>query len=148
MNLSQALKKKNRLAGELVRQQRILERENARRSDSVSTVNREEVWNKILDLSAQLGDIKGKITVANVGIYPSLERMAELKSRVAWLMMLTKRQGEEIVFVGRDQERLTYIWNSFIAQEKADALVSELQTQIDTLQDSIDQFNTNHQIDD
>jgi len=141
MNLAQALKQKNRLAGELVRQQQILTRENARRSDMVSTVDREAVWCRIIQLSDELGELKGKITTANIGIYPLLERMAELKSRIAYVHGLPKREGEEITFVGRDQEKLVYKWDTYINQTKTDALVATLQTQINELQDKVDQFN-------
>lgn len=146
MNLSQALKQKNRLAGELVRQQQILQRENARRNDSVSKVNREAVWKTIQDLSDQLGVLKGKITVANVGIYPSLERMAELKSLITFVQQLNKREGSEVEFIGRDQEKLTYTWESTINQEKADALVASYQTQLNLLQDTVDTYNATTQI--
>lgn len=142
MNLSQALKQKNRLAGELVRQQQILQRENARRSDNMSKVDRQAVWNKIQDLSEELGILKGKITVANIAIYPLLERMAELKSRIAFLTSLPKREGEDVEYVGRDQEKVTYQWNSLINQEQCDNLVAELQTKINDLQDKIDSYNT------
>ena len=54
MKLSQALKQKSRLAGEISRQQQILLRENARRSDSTSTVDRQEVWNKIQNSPEEL----------------------------------------------------------------------------------------------
>lgn len=141
MNLSQALKQKNRLAGEIVRQQQILQRENARRSDSVSTVIRKEVWERILDISDNLSALKGKITQANVNIYPSLELMAELKSRIAFLQTLPKKEGEEMQFIGRDQEKLIYKWDSFINQSKADGMVEVIQEQINELQDKIDQFN-------
>ena len=141
MKLTLALKTKNRLAGELVRQQQILQRENARRSDSVSRVNRQEVWELILRLSDELGKLKGKITVANIGIYPTLERMAELKSRISFITALPKREGEEVTFVGRDQEKVVYTWDSCINQENADKLVSALQAQIDMCQDEIDGYN-------
>jgi len=141
MNLAQALKQKNRLAGELVRQQQILQRENARRSDSVSTVNRESVWKNIQDLSDELGILKGKITTANIGIYPLLERMAELKARISFVQTLDKREGEEISFVGRDQEKLTYTWGSTINQNRCDDLVAKLQTDINALQDQVDAYN-------
>lgn len=146
MNLAQALKLKNRLAGELVKQQQILQRENARRSDSVSKVDRERTWNNIRELSARLGELKGKITQANIGIYPSLERMAELKSRIAYLNSLPKREGEEVTFVGRDQEEKKYHWNSFINQESCDAMVAELQEKINELQDKVDEYNATTQI--
>ena len=146
MNLSQALKQKTRLAGELVRQQQILQRENARRNDSVSTVDRDGVYTKILDLSDELGELKGKITQANVNIYPALERMAELKARIAFIQGLQKREGEEVVFVGRDQEQVKYTWDSYINQVKCDETVAELQEQINDLQDEVDEYNATTQI--
>lgn len=146
MNIAQALKAKNRLAGELVRKQQILVRENARRSDSVSEVNRENVFNDIIDISDKLGELKGKITRANVAIYPVLERMAELKSRIGFLTTLPKREGEEISFVGRDQEKLTYVWDSFINQESSDDIISKLQEEINELQDEVDNYNATTQL--
>jgi len=146
MNLSQALKQKNRLAGELVRQQQILQRENARRSDSVSSVDCEVVWNKIVELSEELGELKGRITKANVNIYPALERMAELKARIAFVQGLQKREGPEVTFVGRDQEKVEYTWESFVNQEKSDELVAELQDEINNLQDEVDEYNATTQI--
>ena len=77
MTLAQALKQKNRLAGELVRLQSIFQRENARRSDSVSEIDRMRIWESILETSRQLGELKGKIAKANIGIYSKIERMAE-----------------------------------------------------------------------
>lgn len=141
MNLAQALKKKNRLAGEIVRQQQILQRENARRSDSVSKVNRQEVLDKIHSLSTELGDLKGKISTANVGIYTALERMAELKAFIGFLQSLPKREGEEISFVGRDQEKLVYTWDSLITQADCDGRVATLQEKINGLQDQVDSYN-------
>jgi len=141
MNLSQALKQKNRLAGELVRQQQIFQRENARRNDNVSNVNREDVWQKILALSNELGDLKGKITTANIGIYPLLERMAEYKALISFVQTLTKTEGEEVSFVGHNQEKLIYTWNSTINQERCDGLVASLQVKINDCQDIIDSYN-------
>ena len=146
MNLSQALKKKNRLAGEIVRQQSILNRENARRSDSNSTVDRNNVWTKILTLSEELGSIKGKISTANIGIYPMLERMAELKSRISYISMLPKRDDVEVCLYGRDQEKTEYIWNSYIDQVKADSMISFLQEEINKMQDSVDTYNHNTEV--
>ena len=146
MNLAQALKQKNRLAGEIVRQQQILQRENARRSDSVSKVDRAEIWMKIQQLSDELGVLKGKITTANIGIYPPLERMAELKSRISFLNSLPRREGEEIALFGRDQEKIVYTWDSLINQQMADEMVAGLQVDINTLQDQVDAYNTTTQV--
>ena len=146
MNIAQALKLKNRLAGELARKQQILSRENARRSDSVSKVDRQSIWNDILTISDQLGELKGKITRANVSIYPALERMSELKSRIAYVERLPMREGEEVEYLGRDNERITRTWNSFINQEESDRLVAKYQAEIDELQDKVDAFNATTQL--
>lgn len=126
MNIAQALKQKNRFAGEIVRMQQILQRENVRRNDSVSTVDQEDTWLRILSLSDHLGTLKGKITQANVNIYPALEEMAELKARIAFINALPKREGEEIIPLHGDREPLKYQWTSYINQEKADELVTDL----------------------
>jgi len=146
MNLSQALKKKNRLAGEIARLQQILQRENARRNDNPSKVDRKQILDQIILTSKELGYLKADIAKANVGIYPALERMAEYKSLIAFYQSLPKRDGEEIVFVGRDQEKLTYTWDSFITQEECDKEVVKLQQIINELQDEVDHYNATTQI--
>lgn len=146
MKLSQALKVKNRLAGEISRLQQVLQRENARRSDNVSTANRPEVYSKILTISKELGELKAKITTANIGIYAKLERMAELKSHIAFLQSLPKREGKELVILTGDQKPLEYIWNSFITQTICDEKVAELQLQIGELQDQVDLYNSSTEI--
>jgi hypothetical protein len=146
MKLSQALKLKNRLAGELVRFNQVLQRENTRRSDNPSKVNAEEIYNKIIEISTKLGELKAKIATTNVPIYHLIERMGELKSHISFIQGLPKRDGEEISFVGRDQEKLVYTWKSFINQEDSDKRVAELQEKCDALQDSIDTFNATTEI--
>ena len=146
MNLAQALKQKNRLAGEIARFQQILQRENSRRNDNVSKVNRQEILDTIIKLSKELGYLKAAIAKANVGIYSAIERMAEYKSLISFYQSLPKREGQEIAFVGRDQEKLVYTWDSLITQEKCDSAVLELQTVINDLQDQIDAYNATTQI--
>lgn len=141
MKLNQALKQKSRMAGELVRLQTILSRENSRRNDNPSTVDASGVWQKILDLTNSLAEFKGKITVANIGIYPKLERMAELKARIAYLSTLPKREGTEQEQHGYNQSPVSYTWTAFITQAKADELIAGIQSQINDAQDLIDDYN-------
>jgi len=148
MKLSQALKQKSRLAGEISRQQQILLRENARRSDSTSTVDRQEVWNKIQSLSEELWKLKGKIAKANININPALERMAEYKTHITFLKGLNIREGEEIILVGRDQEKLVYKWNSFLNQARCDEHIEYLQRKINEMQDEVDIYNATTEISD
>ncbi len=148
MNLAKALKLKNSLAGELNRLQHILTRENSRRSDNVSKVNRQEVWDQILATSDRLGLVKAKIAEANVPIYVNLERMAELKSRIAFLNRLETREGEEALFYGgSDPAKVVYQWDAFINREQLDGMVSMLQKQIEEMQDEVDEYNNKTHID-
>jgi hypothetical protein len=148
MNLAQALKQKNRLAGELTRLQEIFQRENSRRNDNPSTVKPEEIWSKIQEVSEQLGVLKAKIATANVGIYSAIERMAELKGRIAYVKMVPKREGEEVEqpHYGSTAQPTKYTWTAFMNQQQADTLVFDLQKQIDTLQDQVDAYNATTQI--
>ena len=141
IKLSQALKEKNRLAGHLSRLQNILIRENTRRSDNPSKVERDKVWAEIQAVSDSLGVLKAAIATANVPIYPAIERLAELKSRISYVNNLPKRDTPELQFVGRDQEKIEYTWDPFITQSMCDKLIVEYQHQCDELQDKIDTFN-------
>jgi len=141
MKLSQALKLKNRLAGELSRLQNILFRENSRRSDNPSKVNQADIWIQIQKISDELGELKAKIAAANIGIYSAIERMAELKSRITYIATLPKRDTPDIQLIGRDQEKVEYTWTPFINQQMADELTSQYQKQCDKLQDKIDTYN-------
>lgn len=146
MNLAQALKQKNRLAGEIVRLQTILSRENSRRNDCKSTINPGEIFSKICEVSAKLGVIKSRIAMANVGIYSDIERMAEYKAMIAYLNLLPVREGEEIVMGGQSINNITYQWTAYITQEKRDAMIKQYQDDINKLQDKIDEYNATTQI--
>jgi hypothetical protein len=146
MKLTQALKTKTRLAGELVRLQQIFNRENSRRNDNPSTVNPAEIFKKIEETSDTLGAIKAKIAAANVPIYSKIERMAEAKSKIALLQHLPVREGKEKVSQYNSSEPLTYTWTTFINQKNVDEMVFSLQNQINSLQDEIDNFNATTEI--
>jgi len=147
MKLSQALKQKNRLVGEINRYQQILIRENSRRNDNPSKVNREEIWGKITKTSEDLGDLKAKIAQANIPIYNKIERLAELKSRIAFITNLPKREGSEICPISYDSDKtVTYNWDCFINQEECDKLNIQLQQDCNYLQDEIDVFNATTEI--
>jgi len=140
MNLSQALKQKNRLAGEYVRLAAIFSRENSRRDDNPSKIDAQTIYNQMVEVSNNLGELKAKIAAANVPIYPAIERMSELKTRIAYLTQLNKREGAEVV-QQYNSTAINYTHTSFINQEKADQLILEIQKEIESLQDAVDSYN-------
>lgn len=146
-NISKALKIKNRLAGELVKIQTILRRENSRRNDSTSTVDQAQVLNELGRVRTNLVNIKAAITVASVGIATELSALAELKSHINYLAGLNTRDGEEKSAVGYGSETITYTWTAFIKEQQQDALIKEAQILADQLQDKIDDYNASTSVD-
>ncbi|HQI45194.1 MAG TPA: hypothetical protein PLC59_03985 [Bacteroidales bacterium] len=146
MKLSQALKEKKRLADELARQKEILQRENARRSDKPSGAYLIEVWNKIHSIPLELNELKFKIAQANINIYPVLARKEEYKKLIAFLQRLNKRENEEVFYINKNKEKLSYKWDCFINHSKCDKLIENLQNEINKMQDEIDVYNNTMEI--
>lgn len=147
MKIHKALKVKNRLAGEISKLQEILKRENSRRSDNPSTVNCEEIYKNYQDVAGKLIQIKSSISRASAGIASSLSKLSECKNQLNYLNSLPTRRGVEAVFIGRDQEKLEYTWDTFLSREDIDKLTSELQLAINNLQDEIDNYNSSTDVD-
>jgi hypothetical protein len=142
MKIAKALKVKNRLTGELNKIREIWKRENSRRSDNISHVDVEQLEKEHSDLFVKLVEIKSAISVASYGISYKLVKLAELKSHINFINSLHAREGDEVSFVGRDQEKLVYTWKSHYNQQKKDEMVSAIQEQINMLQDEIDDYNS------
>jgi len=142
MKLNKALKLKNTLAGQMKHQQNILARENSRRADSSSKVDRDTIFKRIFALRLELIDIKSKITKANVGIYPVLAEMEELKGFITYIQMLQTKHGvfEENFGMGQREPKMVE-YAAYLTQEKVDELVTATQKTIDALQDKIDEYN-------
>lgn len=141
MNIAKALKVKNRLVGEVNRLKEIIRRENSRRDDNPSKIDVNSVVEEFLKASTRLSILKGEIQKANVGIFDSLALLEESKNSLNWLKTLPTREGEEVDFIGRDQEKLTHKWTAYYNQERLDKEVKKLEDFISLLQDGIDEYN-------
>ena len=147
MKISKALKVKNRLVGEVARLRSILTRENSRREDSSSTVDMVATYAVLETTLSKLIALKSAIAKANIGVYPLLAEMEEAKSSIAYYKALPIRVGEEIESLNvwnketGDISKISHTWSAYINQEQVDAKTKELQTQIEALQDQIDEYN-------
>ena len=141
MKLIKALKIKNRVAGDLARAQEIFRRENSRRDDDSSKVDRTEAWNVISSKKAELIRIKTAITKANVGIYHALAEMEELKGMIRYVQLLDTREGEEVSYEGMNAQKVTYVWTAQLNQEAVDGLITHYQNRLNELQDEVDEYN-------
>src|SRR5471032_2489338 len=155
LNLSQALKHKNRLAGEIARAREIVQRENSRKESQPARADVRAVFDGAVARSRELAAFKGAIAAANAGvvsgdrgIYGKLNLQAELRGLITFLKGLNTKEGEEVERVGfmsrDDAVRTVYV--ATIARDEVDRLVSTLQTEIEQLQDEIDEFNATTRI--
>jgi hypothetical protein len=147
MKLSKALKLKNALTGELNKYQEILARENSRRDDSSSKVNRSEIWLKIHVITDKLIRLKGLISKANVPIYEKIAQMAELKNRINFINQLNTKDGDFLESVGHQTEPTKVHYDAYLKKEQIDVEVLRLQEMIQKIQDEVDDFNATTQID-
>lgn len=103
----------------------------------------------LVELRTKLDDlvkVKAAIAVANAAHYERIFRLAEIKGLVALFKGLDVRQG---VF----KEGGSYVQAAFeveyvaqIKKAEVDKLVVELEAEIITLQDALDEFNHTHSI--
>jgi len=67
-NLAQALKHKNRLAGEIARAREIVQRENSRKESQAARADVHAVFDQCVAQSRELAAFKGAIAAANAGV--------------------------------------------------------------------------------
>ncbi len=146
MNISKALKVKNRLIGEVNRLQEILKRENSRRNDNPSEVNVEETANLLIETRQKLISLKGAIGEASAPLSEKLSFLTEQKAAINFYNSLPTREGEELTLVGANREKLAYQWTAFYNRENLDRLIKGIQLNINETQDQIDDFNARTQV--
>jgi len=145
MKLATALNKKNQLIGELNQLWNIFCRENSRREDNTSKIDAQAIYDKWKTKKKELIELKSAITRTNIGLYPVLAEMEELKSEIAALSTLSIKEGPEITFVFANNERqnVIYQWTAAINNEKRDKILERLQTRINELQEYVTTYNAN-----
>ena len=140
MNLAKALKVKNKLAGEVAQLKELLAKQNSRSTRQPFDYNNTEVLANLRGKLDELVRVKAAIAAANAEIYEKIFRMAELKGLIAALNALDTRQG--IIVEGAEYGRP--VETEYVAQirkSQADTLVAELQAEIQSIQDALDEFN-------
>ena len=98
VSLSQALKQKNRLAGDVSRLREIVQRENSRKESQPARANVRAAFDESVVRSRELAAFKGAIASANAGvlsndrgIYTKLNLQAELRGLIAFIKGLNTK---------------------------------------------------------
>lgn len=146
MNINQALKRKNELAGKLV----IL---NTRISNNARWIKGNFPQYDLSNLVAErrgtmkeLAELKTKISKASQPIVGKILLMAELKSFITTFRHLNVSKGLETNhYRGSSQAPIEY--DAAISERERDAIVENDEVEIRALQDDIDHFNATTEID-
>lgn len=140
MNIAKALKQKNRLVQSIQTQKEIISRENSRRNDNTSTIDVAKEYETLRKLVSELCALKAKISAASVPIVEKIVKLQEAKLLISHLKSLNTRNGPENVAYGQSTV-VNYTWTAFITNERRDDEIKSLETQIQLLQDEVDEFN-------
>jgi len=142
MKLAKALKVKNKVAGEVAQLRDLLSKQNVRSTKQTFDYDNSQVLANLRSKMDELVKVKAAIGAANAEIYEKIFRLAELKGLVKTLTDLDTKQG---VFVERgDYGSSPAVEVEYAAQLKkvdVDKLVAEIQNEIQSLQDELDEFN-------
>lgn len=149
INLAQALKQKNRLAGDITRLREIVKRENSRKESTPARADVRVSFNELVAAARQLAVLKGAISTTNAGatdlshgIYGKLNLQAELRGLISFLDELPTKEGEEVERAGFLREEASKVlFVAEIKRDEIDRLKREFQREIEVLQDEIDEFN-------
>lgn len=138
MNLKQALKRKNRLVGLIAEEYKKVAQYN-----SVDDVNQrpysvKEALQNWLSLTNELVTLKCKIQLANNKVNDKIFGLSELKTQVKLLKTLDCTAGK---YYSRWSEDVPLTKVAEISILERDAMVKNIETQIEKIQDELDEWN-------
>lgn len=145
MNLTRALKEKNRLIKRITIFKNQIVSSNVALKENPFPYNMEILQNNYTALVDILINLKVAIQIANQPILKKIYALSELKSAAAMLTSLDTKEGmHETGGYGATDLREYKVQ---INRAELDSRVDNLQTEIDALQDKIDEFNATTTID-
>lgn len=136
VNLSRALKLKNRLVHRLSQLDTLITTYNSTAEDN-QEYNVQELYKTRMVLAAQLVQLKAAINATNQPIQHLIFQLAECKALVAMLTKVNTRHGPTVE--GYSGVRVTYV--AQLRKPDVDREVRRVEQDIDRIQDELDRFN-------
>ena len=142
MNVSQALKQKNKLIVELKKQYQIAQKFNSQEEGNIRRYSVQNALDRAAELTMELTDLKTKIHLANAPVYDKIFRMAELKNRIKELRKISTDEGKtETRF-----SSVASVKEVEINIAQLDEMVQFLEARIEEIQAELDVHNATTQI--
>jgi hypothetical protein len=138
ITLAKALKMKNRLAGRLAKVQADIQAYNSVPAGQADQVNVPALMKTREELVGALVSLKTAINEANREVQRDIYDLAEKKATAQLLAGLNTRHGPQPPVY---PSTIEVIYVAALKKADVDALVARLETEIDYLQDKLDQLN-------
>ena len=142
MNVSQALKQKNKLVVELKKQYQIAQKFNSQEEGNIRRYSVQDALDKAVELTLELTNLKTKIHLANTPVYDKIFRMAELKNRIKELRKIPTEEGK----AESRYSSVVSVKEVEINIAQLDEMVQILEARIEEIQAELDVHNTTTQI--
>ena len=143
ITLAQALKEKNRIAGEIRNLWNLVQSENACWETHSRSIDIAETMQTIHLYTEKLIELKTKIGKANEGNLANMYALEEYKSQISCYGHIDT--AEEVRYLGENEDRMLtktcVIKNSDVLK-----LQKQLQIKCNHLQDELDEYNATHKI--
>ena len=141
MKLAKALKQKNKIAGEVAQLKDLLTKQNVRSTKQKFDYVNTDVLAQLRGKIGELVKVKAAIASANVEVYEKIFRLAELKGLVTTLTALDVRNGVFYERGGYGEQPVAIEYTAQLTKVEVDKMTAELQAEIQSLQDELDEFN-------
>ena len=142
MNVSQALKQKNKLIVELKKQYQIAQKFNSQEEGNIRRYSVQNALDRAVELTMELTDLKTKIHLANSPVYDKIFRMAELKNRIKELRKIPTEEGK----AESRYSSVVSVKEVEINIAQLDEMVQTLEARIEEIQAELDVHNATTQI--
>jgi len=142
MNVSQALKQKNKLIVELKKQYQIAQKFNSQEEGNIRRYSVQNALDRAVELTMELTDLKTKIHLANAPVYDKIFRMAELKNRIKELRKIPTEEGK----AESRYSSVASVKEVEINIAQLDGMVQFLEARIEEIQAELDVHNATTQI--
>lgn len=138
MNIKQALKRKNKLVGEIAQEFKKVSQYNSIEEKNERPYSARESIKNWLGLTEELITLKCKIQAANSSVNDKIYRLSELKTQCKMLKELGCESGTHYS-KWPDEKYITKVAEIGILER--DKMVKKIESQIETIQDELDEWN-------
>lgn len=140
MTLAQALKEKNRLAGELARNWSMIAHENSKREDASRVIDVAETYKKVQLYKENLTELKTKIGLANAGNLERIYRLEECKNELNRLNSVRTDEASDFQPLGNGNFKEFKRSVVFTAAQIYE-MREKVQQECNDIQDELDAYN-------